>query len=100
MPINPDVEAARTELHRTIMAALSNVLHGSQLPPMTAMKLAAATIGSIYKEMADEHRSSVCPCGWYPYPSADLEALQTALAAATEAIPLSDLRTIQVAGRA
>lgn len=100
MPHDPDAEAARDELHRAILSAFCNVLHASRLPPMTVMRLAAATVGSIYKETADEHRCGACPCGWQPHPGADLEALQTALAAATEAVPLSDPRTIQVAGRA
>ena len=82
------------------MAAFCNVLNASRHPPMTMMSLAAATIGSIYKEMADEHQGNACPCGWHPNPRADVEALRTALAATIHAIPLSDLRAIQAAGRA
>lgn len=97
---DPDNEAARAELHRSIMVAFCSVLHESRLSPMTVMSLAAAAVGSIYKEVADEHRSGACPCGWQPNPGADVEALQAALAATTKTIPLSDLRVVQVVGRA
>lgn len=100
MPLGPDAEAARAELHRAIMAAFCNVLHASRLPPMTVMSFAAAAVGLIYKEIADEHRIDACPCGWQPNPRADVEALQTALAATTQTIPPSDLRAVQAAGRA
>lgn len=98
---DPHNEAARAELHRSIMAAFSKMLHANRLPPMTVMTLAAAAIGSIYKEVADAHRChDACACGWQPDPSADVRALQTALAATTQAFPPSDLRIVQVAGRA
>jgi hypothetical protein len=101
MPPDPDNEAAGAELHRSIMASFCRVLHATRLPPMTVMSLAAAVVGSIYREVADEHRSDgACRCGWQPYPAGDVEALQAALAAATQAIPLSDLRVVQAAGRA
>lgn len=100
MSPDPDIDAVRAELHRAFMAAFCNVLHASRLPPMTVMSLAAATVGSIYKEIADEHRIDACPCGWQPNPRADVKALQTALAATTQTIPLSDLRVVQVVGRA
>lgn len=100
MPPDPDNDAARAELHRSIMAAFCDVLHASRLPPMTVMSLAAAVIGSIYKEVADEHRGGACPCGWQPNPRADVEVLRTALAATAQAVPVSDLRVVQAAGRA
>ncbi len=100
MPPDPDTDAARDELNRAIMAAFCSVLHASRLPPMTVMSLAASAVGSIYKEIADEHRADACPCGWHPNPRTDVEVLQTALAATTQTISLSDLRVVQVAGRA
>jgi hypothetical protein len=101
MPSDPDTEAARAELHRAIMAAFCNVLHASKLPPMTVMSLAAGVVGSIYKEVADQHRyDDPCPCGWQPSPTLDVEVLQAALAEMTETDPLPDLRIVQVAGRA
>ncbi len=100
MPLTPEAEVVRIELHRAIMAAFCNALHASCLPPMTVMRLAAAAVGSIYKEVADEHRDGACPCGWQPDPSVDIEILQTALASTTQAILQSDLRVAQIAGRA
>lgn len=101
MSSNPDKEAARAELRRSIVVAFCKVMNGSGLPPMTVMSLAAAAIGSIYREVADQHRSGgSCSCGWQPSPDADVEALQAALATATEAVPFFDLRIAQVAGRA
>jgi hypothetical protein len=100
MSPDPDTEAARAELHLSIMAAFCKVLHASRLPPMTLMPLAAAAIGSICKEVAVAHCCDACGCGWQPDPLADLKALQTALAAGTQVFPPSDLRTVQVAGRA
>jgi len=68
---------------------------------MTAMSFAAAAIGSIYKQVADQHRfGEPCVCGWQPNPLADVEALQAALSGAAAPAPLPDLRTVQVAGRA
>jgi hypothetical protein len=101
MPSDSNTEAARAELHRSIMLAFCKVLHASKLPPMTVMSLAAGVLGSIYKEVACEHRfRDPCPCGWQPSPSMDVEALQAALAETTEIEPLADLRMVQVAGRA
>lgn len=101
MPLDPHNDHVRAELHRAIMATIWQVLRATRLPPMTVMSLAAGAVGSIYREVADEHRSDdTCPCGWKPNPQADVEALQAALATMTEAIPLPDLRTVQVAGRA
>ncbi|MBS4005552.1 MAG: hypothetical protein KGZ91_19450 [Afipia sp.] len=96
-----DIETARAELHRAVMAAFCNTLHASLLPPMTVMALTAAAVGAIYRDIADEHRrDTVCPCGWQPSTSADVEALQSALASTVEVRPLADLAIVQVVGRA
>lgn len=101
MPHDPSVEAARDELRRSFMTVFCRVLHTSRLPPKTVMALAAATVGSIYKEVADQHRGDKsCLCGWQPNPKADLKALQTALTAMTRTLQLSDLLVLQVVGRA
>jgi hypothetical protein len=96
-----DSESAGAEMHRSIMTAFCDVLRTSQLPPMTVMRLAASALGTVYKEVADQHRSDgPCPCGWKPDLHADVEALQAALAATTQATPPADLRAMQTAGRA
>ena len=101
MQPDPDSESAGTEMHRSIMTAFCDVLRTTQLPPMTVMSLAAAALGTVYKEVADQHRSDGgCPCGWKPNLHADVGALQAALAATIQAIPPADLRAMQAVGRA
>jgi hypothetical protein len=101
MQPNTDSEAAGAEMHRSIMTAFCEVLRTTKLPPMTVMNLAASALGAVYREVADQHRcDGGCPCGWKPDPHADVEALQAALAATTQAIPLADLRAMQTVGRA
>lgn len=95
-----DTASARAELNAAMMAAFCKVLHASRLPPMTVMSLVAGAVGSIYKEVADEHRRDACPCGWHPAPEADMAALQSAIAASMRPMPLADLRVAEVAGRA
>jgi hypothetical protein len=96
----PDSASAGTEMHRSIMTAFCDVLRTTGLPPMTVMRLAASALGEIYKEVAEQHRSGACPCGWEPNLRTDLAALQAALAATTQASPSIDLRAMQAAGRA
>jgi hypothetical protein len=96
----PDSASAGTAMHRSIMIAFCDVLRTTGLPPMTVMSLAASALGEVYKEVADQHRRGACPCGWEPNLRADLEALQAALAATSQAIPSIDLCAMQAAGRA
>ena len=101
MLTDPEIEAARAELHRKIRVAFCRAMHTSRLPTMTLLSLAAGAVGAIYKEVADQHfRAGSCSCGWQPNPPEDVEALQAALAATTEAAPCSDLSLVEVAGRA
>jgi hypothetical protein len=68
---------------------------------MTVMSLDASALGTVYREVADQHRSDGgCPCGWSPNLRADVEVLQAALAATTQAVPPADLRVMQAVGRA
>lgn len=98
-PSNERTDTARADLRKAIMASFCSVLHGTQLPPMQVMMLAAEAIGAIYKEVADaHHRGHNCPCGWQPSPAADIEALQAALAMTARAIP--NLRLVPAAGNA
>jgi hypothetical protein len=101
MQPDPDSDSAGAEMHRSIMTAFCDVLRTSQLPPMTVMNLAASALGAVYREVAAQHRSDgTCPCGWKPNPPTDIAILQAALAASMEAVPSSDLRTMQAVGRA
>ena len=101
MQPDTDRESAGAEMHRSIMTAFCEVLRTTQLPPMTVMSLAASALGTIYREVADQHGADgSCPCGWIPNLRADVEALQAALAAKTQPVPSVDLRIMQAAGRA
>ena len=94
-----DTRTVQAEMRRSIVAAFCKAINEGGFPPMTVMGLAATAIGSIYREVADQHRSGgSCPCGWQPDPDADLELLQAALAIAMQASSLPDLRVVQVAG--
>ncbi len=101
-PPASDLEStARSDLHQAMMTAFCDVLHASRLSPMLVMELVAESVGLIYKEVADAHRGdTACPCGWRPSPEADVEILQAALSMSAAPEPATDLRTIQVAGRA
>jgi len=101
MHSDPEIAAARAELHRMIRVAFCRTMHTSRLPTMVLLSLAAAAIGAIYKEVADDHlRAGTCPCGWEPNRVEDVEALGAALASTTEPASKSDLSTIVAAGRA
>ncbi len=101
MLTDPEIEAARAELHRMIRAAFCRAMHTSRLPTMTLLSLAAGAVGAIYKEVAHQHcRAGSCPCGWEPNRAEDVETLRAALAATTDAAPSTDLRLVEVAGRA
>jgi hypothetical protein len=101
MQQNTDNESAGAEMHRSIMTAFCEILRTTQLSPMTVMKLAASALGTVYREVADQHGADAsCPCGWKPNPLADVEALQAELAAKTLAAPPPELRAMQVVGRA
>ena len=101
MQSDTDSESAGAEMHRSIMMAFCDVLRTTRLPPMTVMSLAASALGAVYREVADQHRcDDGCPCGWKPDRRADVEALQAALAAKTQAVPSADLHVMQAVGRA
>ncbi|WP_291975905.1 MULTISPECIES: hypothetical protein [unclassified Chelatococcus] len=89
------------ELRQAVMAAFCNVLHGSRLPPMTVLSMAAEALGSVYREIHDAHRGdNACPCGWQPDPQADIAMLQKALVMTAQRSSDPDLRQMQIAGRA
>ncbi len=92
-------EAAREKMRQAVLCAFCNIMQTTRLRPMTVLGLAAMAVGAIYKEVATVHRhADTCPCGWEPRADNDVEALQTAIAAA--AWPPTDLRWLKVAGKA
>ena len=83
------------------MNELCEIMRKVGLPPMAVLHLAARSIGTIYREMADAHSAiEPCPCGWRPHPVRDVEVLSTALAAACEQRGSDNLRLMRVAGTA
>ncbi len=83
------------------MTAFCAALRDTRLPPLTLIELAAAAVGSVYREVADAHcGDQPCPCGWHPRLREDLEALQAALALSAAPVPQGDLARMPVLGRA
>ncbi len=99
-PTDDEPIAALDQLKRSIRMAFCGVMQSTRLPPMAAMSLAAMAVGSLYLEVAAAHKGDdPCPCGWRPRSAADVEALQTSLALATDE-PHADFPAMQAAGNA
>lgn len=84
-----------------MMNELCEVMHRSDLPPMALLRLAARSIGLIYREMADAHSGvDPCPCGWRPQEASEIDVLVMALLTACERRRGHDLRSMRIAGTA
>ena len=95
------LETARAEIREAVMTAFCAALRDTLLPPLTLIELAAAAVGSVYREVADAHcGDQPCPCGWHPRLLEDLEALQAALALSATPALQPDLAHMAVLGRA
>ena len=95
------LETARAEIRDAVMTAFCAALRDTRLPPLSLIELAAAAVGSVYREVADAHcGDQPCPCGWHPRLQADLEALQAALALSAPLAAQPDLAGMAVLGRA
>lgn len=95
------LEEAEDHIRATMMNEICDVMARTNLPPMTLLRLAARSIGMIYREMADAHSGvEPCPCGWRPDRAADVEILGMALIAACDRFRTADLRRMPVAGTA
>lgn len=95
------LETARADIREAVMTAFCAALRDTRLPPLTLVELAAAAVGSVYREVADAHcGDQPCPCGWHPRLQEDLEALQAALALNAAPVPQGDLARMPVLGRA
>lgn len=95
------LETARVEIREAVMTAFCAALRDTRLPPLALIELAAAAVGSVYREVADAHcGDQPCPCGWHPRLPTDLEALQAALALSATPVPQGDLARMAVLGRA
>lgn len=94
-------DEAEAHIRAAMMNELGDVMHRTNLPPMAVLRLAARSIGRIYREMADAHSGiDPCPCGWRPHEASEIEVLVTALRAACGRRRTHDLRLMQIAGTA
>ncbi|KQP61658.1 hypothetical protein ASG40_04270 [Methylobacterium sp. Leaf399] len=93
--------ATRADLDEAIRRAFWTVLHRGPLPPMDALQVAARTIGTLYRQMAQAHDGpGGCACGWEPDPDGDLVVLEAQLAAALLQPPSQDLAQMATMGQA
>lgn len=94
-------EEAEASIRAAVMNEICEVMRRTGLPPLTVLRLAARSIGTIYREMAEAHSGvDPCPCGWRPDPAIDMDVLGMALARAYEQRRTEDLRLMRVAGNA
>lgn len=94
-------DEAEAHIRATVMKELCDVMHRAGLPPMAVLRLAARSIGTIYRAMAEAHSGSdSCSCGWRPHPESDIELLGKALTTACEQRRANDLRRMRIAGNA
>ena len=94
-------DEAEAHIRATVMNELCDVMHKANLPPMAVLRLAARSIGVIYREMADAHSGvDPCPCGWRPHEAAEIDMLVMALMTACQRRAGRDLRLMHVAGSA
>jgi len=93
-------EEAEAHMRTMLMHGLCAIMRRTGLPPMAVLRLAARSVGSAYREMADAHCGlEPCACGWCPQQTADLEVLIMALMSAGRP-HLHDLAAMQAAGSA
>lgn len=94
-------EEAEAHICATVIKELCEVMQKTGLPPMAVLRLAARSVGTIYREMADAHAGlDPCPCGWRPHEASDAEVLGMALMTACERHRVHDLRQMRIAGTA
>ena len=95
-----DESSAQTYLHQAVMTTFCRVLDASRLPPVVVLRLLASALGATYREVAAVHQDRLCPCGWCPLPSLDVETLCARLIEAASVHCADDLSTMVTVGRA
>ncbi len=94
-------DEAEAHIRATVMNEICEIMHRAGLPPMAALRLAARSVGTVYREMAAAHSGiDPCPRGWRPHPATDVEMLGMALMTACEGHKSGDLRLMRAAGNA
>ncbi|MBD0415466.1 hypothetical protein [Oryzicola mucosus] len=94
------LEQVEAHMRATLMNEACDMMRRTGLPAMTVLRLAATAMGSIYREMADEHLQGICECGWQPDETSELRELCQALMEKTCQRALPDLAAMHVAGSA
>lgn len=95
-----DRRTIQADLDRVLMMAFGRALDVSGLMPMAVMNVMANAFGTLYRQVAEQHQSQPCPCGWQPASGQDIELLKSALEAAAKWEPAHELLTMPARGRA
>ena len=95
-----DRHTIQQDLDRVLMMAFGRALDVSGLMPMVVMNAMANAFGNLYRQVAEQHQSQPCPCGWQPTSPQDIELLKSALEAAAKWEPADKLLIMPALGRA
>jgi hypothetical protein len=95
-----DRRTIRADLDRMMMIAFGRALDVSGLMPMAVMNLMANAFGTLYRQVAEQHQSEQCPCGWQPTSVQDIELLKSAFETAAKWEPAETLLAMPARGRA
>ena len=77
-----DRDATYAAIRTAMLASYAGTLASTQMSPLEALECLAAAVGSIYREVADNHLDPQgCGCGWRPNELLDIVALEQAVAA-------------------
>jgi hypothetical protein len=95
-----DRRTIQADLDRVLMMAFGRALDVSGLMPMAVMNVMANAFGTLYRQIAEHHQNQLCPCGWQPASTQDIELLKSALEAAATPERADKLLTMSVLGRA
>lgn len=97
-----DHDAAFAAIRAAMLASYAGALASTHMSPIEALECMAATLGSIYREVADSHLDpDGCRCGWVPSELLDMVALEHAIAANAardDAADAFDLRSVLPVG--
>mgnify|MGYP003576079058 CR=1 FL=1 len=104
-PTDPNCEVcggvdAELELANAMLASFCRALESSSLPPMQVLQMMARSLGGVYREVSLQHQQGECPCGWQPNGLEDIELIHRAIDIGVVRKRQTDLRSMDVAGRA
>jgi hypothetical protein len=97
-----DRDATYAAIRAALLSSYAGTLASTRMSPIEALECIAAAIGSIYREVADNHLDPEgCGCGWRPNRMLDILALEQAIAANAapeDETAYFDLRSVAPAG--